>query len=1097
MPKKELVNSRVRKSMVDDHLLNQQQLKLPANIKKAQPQFKLEKSDQEKWKSVCGGEVMYIIIHRFGTDDFNQSTKGLLNYIKEVFGFDNGKFNDLFQTAKERPHPKRLVKVEVLQARDLEAKDVNGYSDPFCMLGIVKNTDVDFRRDIPAQRGGSLRTKNKKEKKPKRCSSSSSSSINSFSSSGSLATDINKYDHFRDHDDDVTVLDAASKVMKIKGVTGISRYFKQVLQSATTGSDESVDDFLGCIDIPLSEISAMGTEGWYDLQARSSRSNVQGQCQLKIQFSTAKGSGFHLYDPRELYAAVNQKFAEYEAELFFSKNKDKSWDCDLSVQALSVLSQIAMHYDISICQQSMYAISCVCKIHNYKQIDYKVLANELKQICNQSLEQYPDEVEDFISCLEEFVERCMTMFHYVRGVFPYKDEKSAVRLNDLLTCLELIYSIPEFQKKHQNKTLLQDIQTAFKKATEKWYANQCSLLTPKTESIKSELQTFNELAEKIFTDLHAARNYYNNLFTRIGEDYFTTVFFTIDHLVARDMKKIMEAFNDSSLECSEKVDKLTFQVYFTLKELTKYRMQLEPENQSARLNLDSLHKWFSPLVKMWFDWTHENSVSLIKKAVEIEEVEVIDSYVKYSTSAVDASCCFQQTCDFWKELDWPDADDGFALLAKLVDDICTAGTCYVDLIYDRLERVHFYDDEGQFDITEQLCVTLNNLDHVRRTLESLPERLNFEKVTSGLSHHGNVHAENCRAQLLKIIESGDENFNVKTSSLINNICKKMGVGINQFIQQFSKVPENVDIYQAINPLLQYLDNNLIKLNECLFGGVFDKIVVRILNVVMENFWSLVSAKSTKPAKYYERLWDCLEILLEFFVADGNGVKMSVILNDGFYSMSVSYLTKAKLDTGTLIGLYFKDKLEYQAKKKEFYGSLTFKVFYSSTAQSLFVNVINAKNLPVLDSNGKADPYVTVELCPSHIFKCAEKSTKIVKKTLDPYFGETFTFNISDKLCSSTNGAVVLFTVMDYNILRKNDYAGECAVSLNNVPGLSWDENVPGMGADLPEIEVNLTHPDTSGEIFAILNSRTSCDKEAMTFVKKRISMYEAAQDSLS
>ena len=46
---------------------------------------------------------MYIIIHRFGTDDFNQSTKGLLSYVKEVFGFDNAKFNQIFQTAKERP----------------------------------------------------------------------------------------------------------------------------------------------------------------------------------------------------------------------------------------------------------------------------------------------------------------------------------------------------------------------------------------------------------------------------------------------------------------------------------------------------------------------------------------------------------------------------------------------------------------------------------------------------------------------------------------------------------------------------------------------------------------------------------------------------------------------------------------------------------------------------------------------------------------------------------------------------------------------------------------------------------------------------------
>lgn len=45
------------------------------------------------------------------------------------------------------------------------------------MLGIVKNTDVDFRRDSPTQRGGSLRTKTKKEKKAKRSSSASGSKL--------------------------------------------------------------------------------------------------------------------------------------------------------------------------------------------------------------------------------------------------------------------------------------------------------------------------------------------------------------------------------------------------------------------------------------------------------------------------------------------------------------------------------------------------------------------------------------------------------------------------------------------------------------------------------------------------------------------------------------------------------------------------------------------------------------------------------------------------------------------------------------------------------------------------------------------------------
>ena len=34
---------------------------------------------------------------------------------------------------------------------------------------------------------------------------------------------------------------------------------------------------------------------------------------------------------------------------------------------------------------------------------------------------------------------------------------------------------------------------------------------------------------------------------------------------------------------------------------------------------------------------------------------------------------------------------------------------YADLVYKKLKDVGFFDDEGQFDVTEELCLALNNL----------------------------------------------------------------------------------------------------------------------------------------------------------------------------------------------------------------------------------------------------------------------------------------------------------------------------------------------------------------------------------------------------
>lgn len=58
--------------------------------------------------------------------------------------------------------------------------------------------------------------------------------------------------------------------------------------------------------------------------------------------------------------------------------------------------------------------------------------------------------------------------------------------------------------------------------------------------------------------------------------------------------------------------------------------------------------------------------------------------------------------EFWRNLDWPDLIDGLPMAKKLTDDVCSGAVMYADLMHEKLKQAGYYDEEGQFDVTEQV-----------------------------------------------------------------------------------------------------------------------------------------------------------------------------------------------------------------------------------------------------------------------------------------------------------------------------------------------------------------------------------------------------------
>ncbi|KAF4096037.1 synaptotagmin Vb [Onychostoma macrolepis] len=113
-------------------------------------------------------------------------------------------------------------------------------------------------------------------------------------------------------------------------------------------------------------------------------------------------------------------------------------------------------------------------------------------------------------------------------------------------------------------------------------------------------------------------------------------------------------------------------------------------------------------------------------------------------------------------------------------------------------------------------------------------------------------------------------------------------------------------------------------------------------------------------------------------------------------------------------------LESGEKEEEKLGDICISLRYVPTAGKLTVNIMEAKNLKKMDVGGLSDPYVKIVL--QHNGKrLKKKKTTVKKNTLNPYFNESFSFEVPFEQIQKVQ---LLITVFDYDKLGSNDPIGK-------------------------------------------------------------------------
>uniref|UniRef100_A0A2K5D8F4 BAI1 associated protein 3 n=1 Tax=Aotus nancymaae TaxID=37293 RepID=A0A2K5D8F4_AOTNA len=985
-------------------------------------------------------EALYTVLYRAGTmgPDQVDDEEALLSYLQQVFGTSPEEHAEAIERVRKAKAPTYALKVSVMRAKNLLAKDPNGFSDPYCMLGILPASGTSREPGTQKEQRFSFRKGGKRSGPlPAKCiqvTEVKSSTLNPVWKEHFLfeIEDVNMdqlHLDIWDHDDDVSLVEACRKLNEVIGLKGVSRYFKQIVKSArangTAGpTEDHADDFLGCLNIPVREVPVAGVDRWFKLEPRSSASRVQGDCHLVLKLITTQPNS-------------------------------SSWRGELSTPAATILCLHGAQSNLSPLQLAVLYWQVSSRHHQTRTLDYSYLLGLLEdmQAHWEEAASLPQEQEESLAdSFSAFSEFGLQLLRQLRDYFPATNSTAVYRLELLLKCLgKLQFFQPSFEICPFETELNMDVAAALKRGNREWYDRILNAKSPREQPASQRLPGLVALADAVYDDLQSCYSVYASLFhrwarqfsavlglglgpaepaggTQVAEvcplpgsilnvDFFTLTFRQLERLVAEEAWVLTE---ELSPKMTLEVASGLFELYLTLADLQRFWDSI-PGRDSRSLALAGIHTPFLPAVKLWLQVLRDQAKCRLQGAVDVDTLEPVDRSSRHSSSAATAGLCLSHIQELWVRLAWPDSAQAQGLGTQLGQDMCEATVFYTELLRKKVDTQPGVAGEA---VSEALCVVLNNVELVRKAAGQALKGLAWPEGPTG--PEGVLPRP-----LLSCTQALDDDLQREARTVTAHLTSKMVGDIRKYVQHISLSPDSIQNDEAVAPLMKYLDEKLALLNASLVKGNLNRVLEALWELLLQAILQALGANHDVSADFYSRFHFTLEALVNFFHAEGQGLPLES-LRDGSYKRLEEELRLHKCSTRECIEQFYLDKLKQRTLEQNRFGRLSVRCHYEAAEQRLAVEVLHAADLLPLDANGLSDPFVIVELGPPHLFPLVRSQrTQVKTRTLHPVYDELFYFSVPAEACRR-RGACVLFTVMDHDWLSTNDFAGEAALGLSGV-----------------------------------------------------------------
>ncbi|TGZ55366.1 hypothetical protein CRM22_010417 [Opisthorchis felineus] len=320
-----------------------------------------------------------------------------------------------------------------------------------------------------------------------------------------------------------------------------------------------------------------------------------------------------------------------------------------------------------------------------------------------------------------------------------------------------------------------------------------------------------------------------------------------------------------------------FSLFHAIQKLELFESPRVDNEESERESFD-WYSWFHPVFSMWVQRCGLQLQAVVEKDLREDQLAIplrkkksivsrtreeqgsstlgtLEELPIISPSAQKLIDDMRAMLYTWIECCWP-SEDTYGLMAKMVlEKLFDSAISYARNLHEKLRLKGYCDEEGQFDISPQLCMALSALDRVIIWTQTIPEscgwsrrkscapelleenlRLRDEVKQTGptVPRLERISKEDLQA-LYEIQRSGVIEIRHVLDRIFYRVTAKMRPEIRKNVYHLCWCASTSPTEKALNDLLVYLESNFDTLRRQVSTGLLRRCYLEIWSECLEQF----------------------------------------------------------------------------------------------------------------------------------------------------------------------------------------------------------------------------------------------------------------------